>query len=287
MHNYIFTYKGDNYITTFETGHTRPCEKITNIPQHIMPKLLKDLTNPIYIEVEDVSWDKWKDMHVKGTVVLEGIPFYIDTLDKQSPVSPIVAHAENPIQSVESFVKALSLPQETPLESSAQEVVTVDIAMTPQNASSAVPEDTTLTDIEVEEPFLGNDHVNDPDVLHLDRIPGIDYEHETPISCAPKLESEEEPSGKVRVEDHWEILDSLPQEVFNVIEEWIETIPDKDRLLEDGDLFCIENDWHWIDGYYIIDNTKLLIRYLHSDAYEIDFLCIPYELVMRRRNHGE
>lgn len=268
MSNYIFTYKEENYITTFGTGHTRPCEKITSIPAHIMPKLLPDLTNPIYIEVEEVSWDKWKDMHVKGKVTVGNTKYLINTQDRENPV----------LLDIPGYTdKALPIGDPRPETASAEVPANIELEDPEKETDESIEAlSECLTPNEFEE-IIREEEQMDPIIL--------DSLERTKAETLYEEELRREIEEIERDNNIWDTIDTLPTSILDVIEEWVEEVPDKNSLIQEGDIFCIENNWHWCDGCYIIDNSKLLIRYLHSDSYEIDLLCIPYDIILKRRQN--
>ena len=69
-----------------------------------------------------------------------------------------------------------------------------------------------------------------------------------------------------------------------MVEEWTNKSTDKDRLAEDGDAYCIENDWHYAAGYYIIDDVKGMVRYIHSDVHTVDITLTIAEVQVIRNN---
>lgn len=77
----------------------------------------------------------------------------------------------------------------------------------------------------------------------------------------------------------------LVKELYEVIDEWIENVPDFDRIKSEGDSYCIENNWHWEAGYYFIDNTKLMLRYYHSDSFGVDKILSIEDVIKRRKKN--
>lgn len=82
------------------------------------------------------------------------------------------------------------------------------------------------------------------------------------------------------------LLEQVPEFLLGMSDAWTSVPPDMDRLKEDGDAYCIENDWQYIEGYYIIDEIKALVRYVHSDKYGVDDV-IPYTVVHAWSEHGK
>lgn len=80
-----------------------------------------------------------------------------------------------------------------------------------------------------------------------------------------------------------EYLKSLPRFVFAPIDEWCTNAPDEYLLKEQGDNYCMLNDWHGKDGYFYIDDIKANVRYVHSDMHSLT-LVIKFIDVLAQRS---
>ena len=98
----------------------------------------------------------------------------------------------------------------------------------------------------------------------------------------PEPEPEPEPEVEHEPEPEPEPKLDLPDFLLELVDEWTDTAPDLDRLKEDGDAYCIENDWAYRNGYYLIDDIKTMTRYIHSDQMHFDMV-VPYSQVQNSR----
>lgn len=245
MHNFIFDYYGEKYITTYGTGYYIGCVPLTDLPESIAPQLVPSLTNPIYV-TDSESWkDAWFDIHVKGTVVIEGERYLLDTSNKKEPLIK-----ESDIPRAETKAEVVKAP--------VQEVVVV-------RAKSNPPQE------KVEQ--------KEPDAIAVKVEP-----EPVPEPIVPIIEKEAVVVPKQEIEISKDIPKGLPNAVFDLVEEWTNKSPDKDRLAEDGDAYCIENDWHYAAGYYIIDDVKGMVRYIHSDVHTVDITLTIAEVQVIRNN---
>jgi hypothetical protein len=168
MDNYIFSYNGENYITTFGTGYDKHTEKIASLPQDLFPLLIDSISNPVHLKLTSIR-SSVIGVNVTGTFVKDNVEYSVDT-DNQS-------------------VTKINEKQETIVKSP--------------------------------------------------------------------------------------VVEKLPEFVMIEIEESTNNTPNMDLLKTEGDVYCIEHGWHWVNSFYIINNPKLGIRYVHSDAFGIQLKEVP------------
>ena len=265
MRNFIFDYYGEPCITTFGTGYYKKCIFIKDIPDDLAPQLLPDITNPINVEDAEAHKDAWLDIQVKGTVVIDGERYSLDSSNKNEPLvkdgtKPVVA-AEPPVS--DGVKEVVELPKE---EGESSTVAEVHITGTGgvHATMEAITEQATSTEVDK----IGEPPTNPEDTTKI--IEGM--------AEAFKGHENDEPCVLPEV-------NTIPNSVFDLIEEWTNSAPDQAALKEDGDAYCIENDWHYSEGYYFVDNVREMVRYIHSDAYGVD-LTMSIREVQVVRAHG-
>ena len=163
-----------------------------------------------------------------------------------------------------------------------QEIVVVRAKSNPEK-EKVEPEESAVVEVkmESEEPSVVEVKMEpeEPAVVAVKVTP-----EPVPEPIVPIIEKEAVVVPKQEIEISKDIPKGLPNAVFDLVEEWTNKSPDKDRLAEDGDAYCIENDWHYAAGYYIIDDVKGMVRYIHSDAHTVDITLTIAEVQVIRNN---